>query len=101
METTKNFNKCLVISNKITIFAELNMATPMRKDGFLYRAYDLYADGFKHMNLGKTLWAIIIIKLLIIFVVLRLFFLPNFLKEHAKGDEAGYVANEIVERSHP
>ena len=41
----------------------------MRKDCFLYRAYDLYADGFRHMRLGKTLWAIILIKLFIIFVV--------------------------------
>ena len=73
----------------------------MRKDSFLYRVYDLYADGFRHMRLGKTLWAIILIKLFIIFVVLKLFFFPNFLKQHAEGDEAGYVASEIVERSQP
>jgi hypothetical protein len=73
----------------------------MRKDSFLYRVYDLYADGFRSMQLGRTLWAIILIKLFIIFVVLKLFFFPNFLKQHADGDEAGYVASEIVERSHP
>jgi len=99
METTKKFNKCLVISNKITIFAELNMTTPMRKDSFLYRMYDLYADGFRHMSLGKTLWAIILIKLFIIFVVLKLFFFPNFLKQHANGDEAGFVATELTDRA--
>ena len=42
----------------------------MRKDSFLYRVYDLYADGFRSMRLGRTLWAIILIKLFIIFVVL-------------------------------
>ena len=52
--------------------------TPMRKDSFLYRVYDLYADGFRSMRLGRTLWAIILIKLFIIFVVLKLFFFPNF-----------------------
>ena len=77
------------------------MMAPMRKDSFLYRVYDLYADGFRSMRLGRTLWAIILIKLFIIFVVLKLFFFPNFLKQHADGDEAGYVASEIVERSHP
>ena len=77
------------------------MITPMRKDSFLYRVYDLYTDGFRSMRLGRTLWAIILIKLFIIFVVLKLFFFPNFLKQHADGDEAGYVASEIVERSHP
>ena len=73
----------------------------MRKDNFLYRVYDLYVDGFKHMRLGKTLWAIILIKLFIIFVILKIFFFPNFLKQHAEGDEPGFVANELVERASP
>ena len=71
----------------------------MKKDGFAYRVFDLYYDGFKNMKLGRTLWAIILIKLFIIFVVLKLFFFPNFLKEQAKGDEAGSVATELVERA--
>ena len=73
----------------------------MRKDNFLYRIYDLYVDGFRHMRLGKTLWAIILIKLFIIFVVLKIFFFPNCLKQHAEGDEAGFVADELVERASP
>ena len=52
----------------------------MKKTSFLYRVYDLYADGFRNMTLGKTLWAVIFIKLFIIFVVLKIFFFPNFLK---------------------
>ena len=71
----------------------------MQKDSFLYRMYDLYADGFRHMSLGKTLWAIILIKLFIIFVVLKLFFFPNFLKQHANGDEADFVATELTDRA--
>ena len=71
----------------------------MRKDNFLYRVYDLYVDGFRHMRLGKTLWAIILIKLFIIFVVLKIFFFPNFLKQHADGDEAGFVATELTDRA--
>ena len=71
----------------------------MQKDSFLYKVYNLYYDGFRHMRLGGTLWAIILIKLFIIFAVLKVFFFPNFLKQHAKGDEAGYVATELVDRS--
>ena len=68
----------------------------MKKDGFLYRVWDLYYDGFWHMTLGKTLWAIILIKLFIIFVVLKIFFFPNFLKTHApEGEEAEYVATQL------
>ena len=73
----------------------------MRKDSFLYRVYDLYADGFRSMRLGQTLWAIILIKLFIIFAVLKLFFFPNFLKQHADGDEAGFVATELTDRAAP
>jgi hypothetical protein len=72
----------------------------MGKKGFFYRVFDLYYDGFRNMRLGRTLWAIILIKLFIIFVVLKIFFFPNFLKEHAeKGAEPEYVATEMIDRA--
>ena len=71
----------------------------MPKDHFISKVYHLYYDGFRSMTLGKTLWLIILVKLFIIFVVLKLFFFPNFLKQHADGDEAGYVATELIERA--
>ncbi|MGN1263377.1 MAG: DUF4492 domain-containing protein [Prevotella sp.] len=72
----------------------------MMKRNILFRIYDFYADGFKSMTIGKTLWAIIIIKLLIIFAILRIFFFPDFLKANAgKGGEPEFVATELIERS--
>ena len=71
----------------------------MAKKNFLSKVFHLYYDGFRSMTLGKTLWAIILIKLFIIFVVLKLFFFPNFLKQHADGDEPSYVAKELVDRA--
>ena len=69
----------------------------MQHHSFFYRAYDLYRDGFHHMQLGKTLWLIVLVKLFIIFVVLKLFFFPNFLSQHAeKGEEAEYVASQLL-----
>ena len=74
----------------------------MDKHGFLYRVFDLYYDGFRHMELGKTLWTIIIIKLVVIFLVLKLFFFPNFLKTHAaEGEEPDFVASEMMDRASP
>jgi uncharacterized membrane protein len=71
----------------------------MKKDGFWYRVFDLYYDGFRNMTLGKTLWAIILIKLFIMFAILKVFFFPNFLKTHAeKGGEAEFVSKELIER---
>ena len=71
----------------------------MSKGSFLHQAFDLYYDGFRSMRLGKTLWVIILIKLFIIFAILKVFFFPNFLEEHAQGDESGYVATELLERA--
>ncbi len=74
----------------------------MRKDSFFYRAFDLYYDGFRHMTLGKTLWTIILIKLFIMFAILKVFFFPNFLKQHAlEGEEDSFVATELIERGTP
>ena len=71
----------------------------MKKRNILYRAYDLYVDGFRNMTLGKTLWTVILIKLFIMFAVLKLFFFPDFLSTHAEeGGEADYVATEIINR---
>ena len=64
----------------------------------LHRVFDLYYDGFRHMKLGRTLWLIIIIKLVIIFGILKVFFFPDFLKQHAKGEEAEFVATELQQR---
>jgi len=72
----------------------------MKKDGFIYKVFDLYYDGFRHMTLGKTLWLIIFIKLIIIFLVLKLFFFPNYIKSHTeKGGEADFVSSEMMERA--
>ncbi len=38
-----------------------------------------YLDGFRSMQVGRSLWKIIILKLIIMFTVLKLFF-PNFLQ---------------------
>ena len=52
------------------------------------------------MTIGKTLWAVIIVKLAVIFIVLRLFFMPDVLSEKAAdGDKASYVSTQIMERA--
>ena len=59
--------------------------------------FHLYYDGFKSMSVGKTLWVVILVKLFIIFFVLKLFFFPNILHEKArKGHEADYVSSKIL-----
>ena len=47
----------------------------------LKRIYHFYAEGFRNMTWGKTAWLVIFIKLFIFFIILKIFFFPNFLKE--------------------
>lgn len=62
------------------------------------RIFGFYRDGFRRMTLGKTLWKIIFIKLLIMFAVLKLFFFPNYLNTNFETDEqrAGYVLEQLT-----
>ena len=58
----------------------------------LPRIWHFYRDGFRQMTWGRTLWVIILIKLFVIFVVLRLFFFRPALAgmdEQQKGEAVG------------
>ncbi len=64
--------------------------------GVFRRVFNFYYEGFRSMTIGKTLWAIIIIKLFIMFAILKLFFFPNFLKSNFKSDAER--SNYVIER---
>ena len=65
------------------------------------KIWDLYVDGFRSMTIGKTLWMLILIKLFIIFCILRVFFFPNFLNTVTDDDaqKDDYVSTQIISRS--
>ena len=67
---------------------------------FLKRVWDLYYDGFRSMTVGKSLWVLILVKLFIMFAILKLFFFPNLLKENYDTDEerADAVRTELTNR---
>jgi uncharacterized membrane protein len=60
--------------------------------------FTFYRDGFKGMVLGKKLWKIILIKLFVMFVILKLFFFPNYLntKFHTDQEKGNYVLEQIT-----
>lgn len=86
------------MSEKTIIFADKLPA--MAQGNFFQRAFRLYYDGFRSMTLGRTLWIIILVKLFVIFVVLKIFFFPNHIRQHAtEGAEDEYVAKELIDRA--
>lgn len=47
-----------------------------------------YIEGFAHLpRWGKQVWLVILIKLFIMFFILKIFFFPNFLKTNFKNDQ--------------
>jgi len=50
------------------------------------------------MTWGKPLWSIILIKLFIMFVILRVFFFPDILKKNFSSDEerSNYVLEQLT-----
>lgn len=62
------------------------------------RVFRFYFDGFRRMTIGKTLWKIIILKLIIMFGVLKVFFFQDFLETRFTTDEqrADYVLSELT-----
>jgi hypothetical protein len=69
----------------------------------IQRVFRFYYEGFRNMTLGKTLWAIILIKLFIMFAILKVFFFPNFLNSRFESDEekAAYISEQLTEKQTP
>ena len=64
------------------------------------RIVQFYIDGFRRMTIGRSLWLLIIIKLAVIFMVLKLFFFPDVLGSLSSDDErAEAVRQTLTERS--
>ena len=62
----------------------------------LLHIWNFYVEGFRSMTLGRTLWLIILVKLFIMFFILRLFFFPNFLSSQPTDKDKGeYVAANL------
>ena len=70
----------------------------MRGKNIISKLYFFYLDGFKGMTVGKKLWIIILIKLFIMFAVLKLFFFPDFLKSNFTSDDerSEYVIDQLT-----
>jgi hypothetical protein len=76
------------------------MAVKMKEIKLLLeRFFHFYWDGFREMPIwGRRVWIIILIKLFIIFAVLKIFFFPDFLKKKFDNNKqrTEYVLDQII-----
>ena len=66
----------------------------------LRKIVKLYTDGFRSMTVGRSLWLMIIIKVVILFAVLKVFFFPDLLSSGYDTDEqrAEAVRSSLTDR---
>jgi hypothetical protein len=88
------------MTNDEIVARHLSLFFAMENRPEKFNFFNMFKDGFKNMTLGKTLWLIVVIKLVIMFLILRPFFFPNFLnsKFDNQEDKADYVLEQLVEK---
>ncbi len=63
------------------------------------RLFSFYYEGFSNISVwGRKVWIIILIKLFIMFAILRIFFFQDFLKENYDNDKqrSEYVLDQLI-----
>jgi len=60
--------------------------------------FRFYLDGFRRMTLGKTLWAIVLIKLFVMFAIVKVFLLPDYLGSRCetREEKSALVAENLT-----
>lgn len=60
------------------------------------RVVRFYVEGFRSMTLGRTLWALILLKLFVMFAILKVFFFPDMLAGKDGAERAESVLENLL-----
>lgn len=73
----------------------------MKRNSIVLRAFHFYVDGFRNMSLlGRVLWCIILLKLFIMFCLLKPIFFPRYLEKFDTNlEKQEYVSSELIKRA--
>ena len=58
--------------------------------------WNFYIDGFRNMTWGKPLWVLILLKVIILFLVLRMFFFQPVLNGKTEEQKIEHVGRELM-----
>lgn len=66
--------------------------------GKLTAIIEFYGEGFRNMRLGRRLWLLIALKLLVLFGIMKLFFFPDVLQRDFDSDarRSAHVLNHLI-----
>lgn len=60
--------------------------------------YDFYVDGFRNMTWGRQLWWVILLKVILLFAVLRVFFFKPILAGKSEKQKIEHISNELIRK---
>ena len=60
--------------------------------------WNFYADGFRNMTWGRPLWWLILLKVVVLFLVLRLFFFEPVLSGKSDEEKMEHVGRELMKK---
>lgn len=63
---------------------------------FFVSIWNFYYDGFKNMTWGKSLWVLIFLKAVILFLVLRMFFFKPVMAGKTDEQKSEYVGTQLI-----
>ncbi|MGN0087888.1 MAG: DUF4492 domain-containing protein [Candidatus Limimorpha sp.] len=59
---------------------------------------NFYIDGFKNMTWGRPLWMLILLKLIILFAILRVFFFKPVLAGKSEEERSEFVGEMLIQK---
>lgn len=59
--------------------------------------WNFYVDGFRNMTWGRQLWWLILLKVIILFAVLRAFFFTPVLSGKSEEERGEYIGEQLIE----
>lgn len=64
----------------------------------LVSVWKFYEDGFRNMTWGRPLWGLILLKLFIMFAILRVFFFQPVLSGKTDEEKSEFVGDRLIEQ---
>lgn len=64
----------------------------------IFSIWNFYVEGFRNMTWGRTLWWLILLKVIILFAVLRAFFFQPVLSGKTEEQKIEHVGMQLIEK---
>ena len=65
----------------------------------LRKIANFYIEGFRNMSWGKPLWILIVVKLVFLFLIMRLIFFKPVLRDMNDNEKSEHVAEELMKKN--